>query len=117
MQRPTTIILMALGLAAVVRRRPLENNSERPGSRLVWHFMRRGQPARFQRYLSFLASRSPKALSAAAKRSTFVYCEDEPGSRAAAKLLTRDQARRIAARHREAAPFHRNVSEIVDLNY
>jgi len=62
-------------------------------------------------------SRSPKALSAAAKRSTFVYCEDEPGSRAAAKLLTRDQARRIAARHREAAPFHRNVSEIVDLNY
>jgi len=61
----------------------------------------------------------PASLSgtAAAKRSTFVYCEDEPGSRAAAKLLTRDQARRIAARHHEAAPFHRNVSEIVDLNY
>ena len=27
----------------------------------------------------------------------FVHCEDEPGRRAAAKLLTRDQARRIAA--------------------
>jgi hypothetical protein len=28
---------------------------------------------------------------------TFVYCENEPGRRATAKLLTRDQARRIAA--------------------
>ena len=113
MQRPTTIILMALGLAAIVAVDRLKT------IRSGWYgnFTRRGQPARFQRYLSFLASRSPKALSAAAKRSTFVYCEDEPGSRAAAKLLTRDQARRIAARHREAAPFHRNVSEIVDLNY
>jgi hypothetical protein len=27
----------------------------------------------------------------------FVYCEDESGRRAAAKLLTRDEARRIAA--------------------
>jgi hypothetical protein len=27
----------------------------------------------------------------------FVYCEDEPGRRAVAKLLTRDEARRIAA--------------------
>ena len=27
----------------------------------------------------------------------FVYCEDEPGRRAAAKLLTRNEARRIAA--------------------
>jgi hypothetical protein len=27
----------------------------------------------------------------------FVYCEDEPGRRNTAKLLTRDEARRIAA--------------------
>jgi hypothetical protein len=28
----------------------------------------------------------------------FVYCEDEPGRRTTAKLLTRDEARRIAAK-------------------
>ena len=27
----------------------------------------------------------------------FIYCEDEPGRRATGKLLTRDEARRIAA--------------------
>jgi hypothetical protein len=27
----------------------------------------------------------------------YVYCEEEPGRRATAKLLTRDEARRIAA--------------------
>jgi hypothetical protein len=33
----------------------------------------------------------------------FVYCEDEPGRRPAAKLLTRDEARRIAVNVAQAA--------------
>ena len=32
-----------------------------------------------------------------AQALTFVYCEDEPGRRTTGKLLTRDEARRIAA--------------------
>jgi hypothetical protein len=36
----------------------------------------------------------------------FVYCEDDPGRRATAKLLTRDEARRIAA----------NIAKLPDLH-
>ena len=34
---------------------------------------------------------------------TYVYFEDEPGRRSAAKLLSKDEARRIAVEHRRAA--------------
>jgi hypothetical protein len=33
----------------------------------------------------------------AGQKLSYVYCEDEPGRRTAAKLLSKDEARRIAA--------------------
>jgi hypothetical protein len=45
-------------------------------------------------------SRKPHCVSSCATttgRLAFVYCEDEPRRRTTGKLLTRDEARRIAA--------------------
>ena len=44
-------------------------------------------------------------MDSAGQKLAHVYCEEEPGRRSAAKLLTKDEARRIAA----------NIAQLPDL--
>jgi hypothetical protein len=46
--------------------------------------------------LVVLSGEEKKALDGAGQKLAFVYFEEEPGRRSAAKLLTKDEARRIA---------------------
>jgi hypothetical protein len=59
------------------------------------------QPQQRLRQSGRLAPMPPKrprlASSSVSTTGAFVYCEDEPGRRAAGKLLTRNEGRRIAA--------------------
>ena len=54
-------------------------------------------PARSRDFISALIAISPHARdSTAGENFAYVYFEDEPGRRSAAKLLSKDEARRIA---------------------
>jgi hypothetical protein len=57
-----------------------------------------GQPRRFPPPWTVEETQPCFIVSDANKQAlAFVYCEDDPGRRSTAKLLTRDEARRIAA--------------------
>jgi hypothetical protein len=48
------------------------------------------------------------------QKLAYVYYEEEPGRRSAAKLLTKDEARRIAGEYRQAAGIGASAGEAGD---
>jgi hypothetical protein len=53
----------------------------------------------------------------AGQKLAYIYFEDEPGRRWAAKLLTRDEARRIALDIARLPPYYRRRSELTSARY
>jgi hypothetical protein len=69
-----------------LRRVPAHNHAAPPPAALV----RRGADPKLQRQCFIVRDANGQTLA-------YVYFEEEPGRRSAAHLLTRDEARRIAA--------------------
>jgi hypothetical protein len=91
--------LTMMGSLVLLRRRAAkcERRTDRARQCLPAASRRRGPSRKPLRFSS--------SATATGKQLAFVYCEDEPGRRATGKLLTRDEARRIAA----------NIAKLPDL--